>query len=369
MSYVREGFVEFDLPTPCVVVDADVLERNLRAMAAAAGGRGVGLRPHAKTHKCLEIGRRQVELGASGLTVATVSEAEVFAGAGIEDLFIAYPVWPTRERAARLRGLAGRARLRVGIDSADSAEALARAVPGLEVLVEVDSGHHRSGVAPGLAGDLAVAAESAGLTVRGVFTFPGHAYRPGGQESAAREESAALTEAADAVTAAGLDAGVRSGGSTPTAALTTAGPDAGSGAGAVTEMRPGVYVFGDAQQVELGTCGWDDVALTVASTVVSRSGNRFILDAGSKVLGADQQAWATGSGRIAEHPDARIVALSEHHATVALPDGVPAPGLGEVLRVVPNHVCTTVNLADELVVVSAGAPVDRWRVAARNANT
>ncbi len=342
-----------DLPTPCVIVDGDVLDRNLRTMATAAAGRGIALRPHAKTHKCVEIARRQVELGAAGLTVATVSEAEVFAAAGLDDLFIAYPIWPTPQRAARLRELASRVRLRIGVDSAESAEALATAVPGLEVLVEVDSGHHRSGVTPAQAGALAATAENAGLTVRGVFTFPGHAYGPGRQRQAAQDESAALAEADGP--------GVRSGGSTPTVAL--------SGADVLTEIRPGVYVFGDAQQLELGTCGWDEVALTVLSTVVSRSGNRFVLDAGSKVLGADRQAWATGFGRLAEHPDARIVALSEHHATVALPDGVPLPHLGDVLRVVPNHVCTTVNLADELIVTAAGAEVDRWRVAARNANT
>ncbi|WP_436535289.1 alanine racemase [Actinoplanes sp. HUAS TT8] len=345
-----------DLPTPCVIVDGDVLERNLRTMAEAAAGRGIALRPHAKTHKCVQIARRQIELGAAGLTVATVSEAEIFADAGFDDLFLAYPIWPSPQRAARLRALASRVRLLVGIDSAESAQALARAVPGLEVLVEVDSGHHRSGVAPGAAGGLADAADKAGLTVRGVFTFPGHAYGPDRQKRAADEEAAALTEAA-----AGLAPGLRSGGSTPTAALTSAD--------VLTEMRPGVYVFGDAQQLELGTCSWDDIALTVLSTVVSRSGNRFILDAGSKILGADRQAWATGFGRLVDHPDARIVALSEHHATVALPDGVPVPRLGDVLRVVPNHVCTTVNLADELVVTSAGTEVDRWPVAARNANT
>ena len=346
--------------TPHVTVDVDVLDRNLRAMADAAAARGLALRPHAKTHKCPEIARRQLDLGAAGLTVATVSEAEIFADAGVPDLFVAYPVWPSPERAQRLRALARRVALRVGVDSAESAEALAAAVPGLEVMVEVDSGHHRSGVAPASAGGIAAAAHRAGLRPRGVFTFPGHGYGVSRRHLAARDEAAALAEAVSSVTAAGLDADVVSGGSTPTAALTGR---------PLTEMRPGVYVFGDAQQLEMETCGWDEVALTVASTVVSRSGQRMVLDAGSKVLGADQQSWATGAGRLLDHPQARIVALSEHHATVVLPDGSPVPALGEVLRVVPNHVCATVNLADELVVVSAGAEVDRWRVAARGANT
>ncbi|KUL25586.1 alanine racemase [Actinoplanes awajinensis] len=350
-----------DLPTPYVTVDADVLDRNLRAMAGHAATLGLTLRPHAKTHKCVQIARRQVELGAGGLTVATVREAEIFADAGLTDLFIAYPIWPSAQLTARLRDLASRADLKVGVDSATSAEALARAVPGLQVLVEVDSGHHRSGVAPEAAADLAVAADKTGLLVRGVFTFPGHAYGPGRQQRAADDEATALTTAAAVVRAAGLDAGVRSGGSTPTAALTTAGP--------LTELRPGVYVFGDAQQAELGSCGWDSVALTVTSTVVSRNGPRIILDAGSKVLGADQQSWATGAGRLLDHLDARIVALSEHHATVIFPDGAPLPKLGDTVQVVPNHVCATVNLADELFVVSAGELTDRWPVAARGANT
>jgi D-serine deaminase-like pyridoxal phosphate-dependent protein len=353
--------VPVDLPTPYVTVDTDVLDRNLRAMAAGTAARGLALRPHAKTHKCVEIARRQVALGASGLTVATVREAEVFADGGLDDLFIAYPVWPSPRRAARLRDLAGRVALRVGVDSVESAEALGAAIPGLEVLVEVDSGHQRSGVAPGRAGEIAVAAEAARLRVRGVFTFPGHAYGPSRQLAAKEDEVAALAVAAAAVTAAGLDAGVVSGGSTPTAALTTAGP--------MTEMRPGVYVFGDAQQLELGTGDWPDIALTVTSTVVSRHGSRILVDAGSKVLGADRQAWATGGGRLLDHPDARIVALSEHHATITLPDGVPLPALGDTLRIVPNHACATVNLADELIVVSGGDQVDRWPVEARGANT
>jgi len=134
-------------------------------------------------------------------------------------------------------------------------------------------------------------------------------------------------------------------------------------------MRPGVYVFNDAQQWELGTCGPEAVALTVAATVVSRRPGRVVLDAGSKALGADRPAWTTGFGRLLDAPAARVVALSEHHATVTWPDGERLPDLGEVLRVVPNHVCAAVNLADELVVAAGGEQVDTWRVAARGANS
>jgi D-serine deaminase-like pyridoxal phosphate-dependent protein len=347
-----------DLPTPYLSVDLDVLDRNIARMAALADDHSIALRPHAKTHKCLEIARRQLDAGAVGLTVATVSEAEIFAAAGCTDLFIAYPLWVDAARGARLRKLAEVATVRLGVDSGDGADSVARhAGTAVEVMVEVDSGHHRSGVAPRSVPEVAAAAERAGLTVRGIFTFPGHGYDPARRAEAAAEESGALRKAAQSL---GF-AGIVSGGSTPTAALTDAA--------AVNEIRPGVYVFNDAQQVELGAYEAADVALTAVATVVSRSDGRMILDAGSKVLGADRQPWATGFGRLPAMPDARVTALSEHHATVVLPPGIPAPSVGSRVTVMPNHVCTAVNLADELVVTQAGSIVDTWRVAARGANS
>jgi D-serine deaminase-like pyridoxal phosphate-dependent protein len=352
-----------DLATPCLVVDRDRLEANLAAMAGHAGDLGVSLRPHAKTHKCVPIAERQLALGAVGLTVATVGEAEVFADAGCTDLFLAYPLWAAGARGRRLRALAERVALRVGADSAEGVEVLGRALAGTgaEVVIEIDSGHHRTGVAPVFAGPVAVAAHRAGLRVAGVFTFPGHGYGPGQRERAAADEARALSVAAASLRDAGVAAELRSGGSTPTAALLD--PEA------LTEIRPGVYVFFDAQQVELGAADWESVALTAAATVVSRSGRDVVLDAGSKVLGADRPAWTTGYGRLLDHPEARLTALSEHHATVRLPDDGPLPELGSVLRVVPNHVCTAVNLADDLVVVAEGAVADHWPVAARGRNT
>jgi D-serine deaminase-like pyridoxal phosphate-dependent protein len=348
-----------DLQTPCLVVDRDVLDGNLSAMASHARDSGVLLRPHAKTHKCVEIARRQLALGAVGLTVATVGEGEVFADAGFADVFIAYPLWAAGARGVRLRALAERVSLRVGVDSSAGVEVLARALAGTaaEVVVEIDSGHHRTGVTPELAGPIAVAAQRGGLRVSGVFTFPGHGYGPGERERAAADEARALDEAALALADAGVMAELRSGGSTPTAALLKSGT--------LNEIRPGVYAFNDAQQVELGAAGWESVALTAAATVVSRNGRNLVLDAGSKVLGADRPAWATGHGRLLDHPEARVTALSEHHATVSLPEDGLLPELGSVVRVVPNHVCTAVNLADDLVVVADGAVVARWLVAAR----
>jgi D-serine deaminase-like pyridoxal phosphate-dependent protein len=169
-----------------------------------------------------------------------------------------------------------------------------------------------------------------------------------------------MGEAATALAHAGVEAALRSGGSTPTAALLDAA--------VLTELRPGVYALSDAQQVELGAAGWGSVALTAAATVVSRRGRDLVLDAGSKVLGTDRAAWATGHGRLLDHPEARVTALSEHHATVGFPDDGALPELGSLVRVVPNHVCNAVNLVDELVVAADGAVVDRWPVAARGRN-
>ena len=138
--------------------------------------------------------------------------------------------------------------------------------------------------------------------------------------------------------------------------------------GALDEMRPGVYAFNDAQQVELGAADWDTVALTAAATVVSRHGRDTIVDAGSKVLGADRAVWASGGGRLPAHPHARISALSEHHATVSFAEDAPLPELGSLVQVAPNHVCAAVNLADAIIVTAGGAVVDQWQVAARGRN-
>lgn len=354
-----------EVETPALVVDARVLDENIRAMAERADRLGVRLRPHAKTHKSPEIARRQRDAGATGLTVATLAEAEVFAGAGFTDLFLAYPLWADPAKGRRLRALTEWADLAVGVDSPEGARALAAqlgaACARVRVVLEVDSGHHRTGVAPRAAGALADQARHLGLPVAGVFTFPGHGYSPGGRERAARQEAAALTAAAAALEAHGIAADVRSGGSTPTAALAERS--------AMTEMRPGVYVFGDAQQLELGTIEAGQVALTALATVVSHAGGRLVLDAGSKVLGADRPGWASGYGRLLDHLDARITGLSEHHAVVDWAGEGPPPDIGSRVRVVPNHCCNAVNLADTLLVCSDGVLVDRWPVAARGANT
>ncbi|MCM0619064.1 alanine racemase [Nocardioides bruguierae] len=377
-------------PTPHLRVDPVRLRRNVRRAADRAAAAGVLLRPHAKTYKCLEVARLQLAGGAAGLTVATVGEAEVLVRAGVRDLFLAYPVWVDDDRADRLRALAEHARVAIGVDSVMGAANSGRRLggSGVEVLVEIDSGHHRTGVAPADAGEVAAAAARAGLPVRGAFTFPGHSYSPDAPGAAAVAEREALLAARLSMEAAGVPVHVLSGGSTPSLAASLDAALGGSSGGSLGappgasgpgdagaddpglarvqwEQRPGVYVFNDAQQWELGTCEPGDVALTARATVVSHASGRLVLDSGSKVLGADRAPWATGWGRLLERPDARIVQLSEHHAVVEM-EGV-LPRVGTQVDVVPNHVCNAVNLADALWADEHGG-LHRWPVAARGLN-
>ena len=351
--------------TPYIAIELGILQTNISRASDSARSAGIALRPHVKTHKLIEVARMQEATGVLGITVATMGEAEVFVGAGFPDVFIAYPIWLTPGKAQRLDALLDRATIRLGIDSLDSGKKLAELLRGraslIELMIEVDCGHHRSGIDPASVGELAAGLRELGLEISGCFTFPGHSYSLDGRAAAALDEAKALATAQHQLTAAGFpDAQIRSGGSTPSLSE--------ADVLVVTEQRPGVYVFNDAQQIELGSCEWDDVALTVQGTVVSIRGNRVIVDAGSKALGADRAPYATGYGRVLGVPDARIVALSEHHATIEFPAG-DVPILGTVLSVIPNHVCNTINLADEVFVFDRGALVDRWNVAARGRNS
>ena len=353
--------------TPALMVDLDRMDAAIALMASSMADRGVALRPHAKTHKSIEVGRRQVEGGASGLTVGTIGEAEVFADAGLDDLFIAYPLVAAGPKAGRLRGLAARSRLRVGIDSAVGARAVAEALGedrgGVSLLIEIDSGGRRTGVAPEDAGDVARAAVDLGLDVIGVFTHGGHGYAgPDARDAAAEDEVRTLTVAAGGLRSVGVEASVVSAGSTPTAL--------GSARGGVTEERPGTYVFGDRQQVALGSIAPDAVAAVVVARVVSadRAGRQFVIDAGAKTLSKDVPAYIPGHGEIPELHGAVVERVSDYHGVVDVADGAPMPEVGRVVIVVPNHICPVVNLFDTFLTTRGGEVVDTWRVDARGRN-
>jgi D-serine deaminase-like pyridoxal phosphate-dependent protein len=344
------------IDTPALVVDLDQLQRNIDSMADATRAAGIALRPHAKTHKSSDIARLQLAAGAVGLTVATLGEAEIFAKAGFDDLFVAYPVWPSRSAVARLHALSERVRIRVGVDSDAGLSKLADV--GVAVLIELDCGQHRSGIPPHDVVRLGRACERAGLEVSGVFTHAGHSYAgPEAVARAARDEVEAVAAAVCALERAGLEVTVASAGSTPTALLSATGP--------VNESRPGTYVFNDRQQLALGVCELDRVAAYVAATVVSNNvDGRFVIDAGSKALAGDHPPLLEGFGSLPGWDDAVVTALSEHHGTVREPAS-GGPRVGDTVAVVPNHICTVVNLFDRFVVVGGGELAGTWPVTAR----
>ncbi len=349
-----------ELETPALLVDADVVTANAARMSDYMSARGIALRPHAKTHKCREIARIQLAHGAVGLTVASLGEAEVFASE-TADIFVAYPVFASQAKAARMRALADRTQLSVGIDSIEGAAALAdsRLAASVGVLVEIDSGQHRTGVQSESAGPLAARCADLGLDVRGVFTHGGHAYGgPGTAAAAGADERAALQAAASSLRAVGVTPRVVSAGSTPTARW--------SAKPGVTEERPGTYVFNDCQQIMLSDVTLARVGLTVAATVVSTAvPGQAVVDAGSKSLGTDRPGWLASHGIVPELGNAPVAALSECHGTIRLPPDHRDVKVGKIVRIVPNHACTVVNLFDWYEVFSRGEHVDRWAVAAR----
>lgn len=353
------------LDTPALVIDVDVAAANTRRLVAHLASHGMTLRPHAKTHKSVELGRGQLAAGARGLTVGNLGEAEVFAAAGLTDLFIAYPIWATGPKAERLRALHDRTPgVRVGVDSVEGARALGAAVAGaarpLEVLIEIDPGNRRTGVVGAAAAvEVARAAEAAGLGVAGIFSHGGHGYAsPEARRTAAADEVRTLTEAAAALRAAGFACAVVSAGSTPTMLDAVGGP--------ITEMRAGTYLLGDRQQAVLGAIAADTIAMHVAATVVSTSvPGQAVIDAGAKTLTKDVAAYLRGHGAIPAYPQAVIERVSDYHGIVRFPDGSPAPALGEVLAIVPNHVCPVVDLRDSFVAVRGQAVVGTLAVDAR----
>jgi D-serine deaminase-like pyridoxal phosphate-dependent protein len=356
------------VPTPALLVDREVLARNVERMAARARSLGLELWPHIKTHKSADVLRLQLAAGAAGASVATAREAELAVAAGARAVLVAHPpVSP--DRLARLVALARRARLRVALDSEEAAEALdaacARAGVRAGWLWEVDCGVGRCGTPPGGATAervTALAARTQAARFEGVFAFGGHSYGARSHAdllAAAEDERRAVAETADAVARLGVPAPARSIGSTPTAHVLASAPG-------ITEMRPGNYVFHDATQMALGTATHDDCALSVLATVVSRPApGRLILDAGSKALGADRMTDRTpGFGHVVGHLELLVERLYEEHAIVTAAAAVDVP-LGARLRVVPNHACAAANLHERMLVTAHGRVEATWAVGAR----
>lgn len=399
-----------ELPTPALLVDLDRLEANLRRMQERCDRLGVALRPHVKTHKCLEVGRMQRELGARGITVATLEEARAFAAGGFDDLTWAFPLIPGR--LAEAIELARRVTLRLTLDTPEAlaevrraAEEASREAPlgpeGLHVHLEVDCGDHRSGVDPGSEGGSERAVElargiaaSEHLVFDGLLTHSGHAYRARSREEAAavaEEERSVMAGLAERLRAEGIEVPAVSVGSTP--AMASAEDLSG-----VTEARPGNYAYYDLMQTVIGSCLPDDCALTVLATVVSSQpgAGHSVIDAGALALskdpgtddleppgfgevreqvegfeegpppprvGAELASAREGSGR-APSPERQdlvyVASVSQEHGVLSAP--LPA---GTKVRIVPNHSCLTNACFDRVHAVRGREVVDAWRIVGR----
>ncbi len=355
-----------ELDTPTLVVDLEIMESNLRKTATYCADHGIGLRPHVKTHKIPAIARMQTGAGAAGITVAKLGEAEVMAGEGLDDILVAYPVVGT-SKLARLVALARKVHITAATDSLEVAQEISRASHAagtqIRLLAEFDAGLHRCGVQS--PGELATLAQGMsrlpGVEFAGFMFYPGHIrVAPEAQIPPLEEIDRQLREAQDQLFRSGIELRVVSGGSTPTAFQSHVMKT-------VTEIRPGTYVFNDMNTVRCGATDLSRCALTVHVTVVSRAvTGRAVIDGGSKTFSSDPGRGGVGGfGYCLEYPDALLESMSEEHGHLNIAACSSPPKVGERLRFIPNHVCTAVNLHNEIWSARNGEIVDRWPVEAR----
>ncbi len=355
-----------DLPTPALLLDLERLEANLARMAAKARSLGVALRPHVKTHKCGEIAQRQRELGARGITVSTLYEAQVFADHGFDDITWAFPV--PLSRLGEARALAERARLGLVVDTAEAVAALERSRHPFRVWLKVDCGYHRAGVDPCATTSIELARaihDAPTLDFAGILTHSGHAYHARSRPemaSIAEEERRVMDQFAARIREAGIAVPEVSVGSTPAMSAVER-------LDGVSEVRPGNYVFYDYTQTVLGVCTVTDCAVTVLASVVSAQpgGRHSVIDAGALALSKDTGPEFGPHRTMGEmfedddpgklRRDARVVSLSQEHGLVnrRLPVGLR-------IRILPNHSCLTTACFDEYHVVRGDQVVDRWKI-------
>lgn len=325
-----------EIPTPALVVDLPTLERNLDRMVEGAA---CALRPHVKAHKCRQIAEMQMARGAVGLTAATVAEVEAFCGTG-EVLLANEVVEPSK--IARLE--AHRERVIVAVDSVATVDALPR---GMRVVVDVNIGLPRCGIAPDGALGLAEYASASGLDVIGVMGYEGHVMGtadPVERGQAAMQAAKILVDAAAGLREAGFGCGIVSSGGTCTF-------DSTGSVDGITEIQPGSYALMDSTFAGFGT-GFEN-ALTILSTVISAGPDGGVCDVGLKSVAVDH-------GNPVPVGDAEVFFLSDEHATL-----FGRLGVGDRVVFHPSHIDPTVNLHDSLWVVEDGRVVERWPVIAR----
>jgi len=338
------------IETPIGVVDLARARANAERVVAYASEHGVAWRPHIKTHKSRTIARMQLDAGARGLTVATLHEAEVMSQL-TDDILLAYPPVGVA-KLDRLLRLPDTLDLKVALDSAEVLGPLAAAAEKagrtVGILVEQDVGMGRVGLqtAEQVVALARQAADSEGTSFRGVLFYPGHLrMEEEAQTSGIAEVARRVTATLAALEAAGLTPEIVSGGSTPTLWRSHEMPG-------LTEIRSGSCIYYDREGVDVGVATRDDLAYTVMATVVSTAvPGHAVVDSGSKALAKEARGEGGGFGVLLDHPEVRVVGLSEEHGVLDLADTTWRPVIGDRVRIVPNHVCVSVNLQDRLLAV------------------
>jgi D-serine deaminase-like pyridoxal phosphate-dependent protein len=356
-----------DLDTPALLIDVDVMKRNVCRLSAYCRQHALQLRPHTKTHKIPELSHLQIAHGANGITVAKLGEAEVMVDAGLDDILIAYPLLGEK-KLSRLAALAERARITVALDSREAAcgisQTARRAGVSIGVRAEFDTGFGRCGlpIDPSSIDTVLNIKDLPGLEWRGLLVYPGHIMHTASEREALIElENKRLTKLLDLIDAAGIDRSIVSGGNTPAAY------ESHRFVGA-TEIRPGTYIFNDNNTVSAEAATYSDCALTVLTRVVSCSvSGKAIVDAGSKTLSADPLLSGSrkGFGHVVGYHDITVEELSEEHGHMRFSSSERQPRLGELLRIVPNHVCTCINLHGQVYGIHDEQVVEEWRVSGR----
>jgi D-serine deaminase-like pyridoxal phosphate-dependent protein len=351
-----------DLPTPCLVLDRPILLRNIARMAEALAAKGVPLRPHMKTAKSIDVARLVLAGQPGGITVSTLAEAEYFAAHDITD--IVYAVGITPQKLAQVAKLnAAGARIAVVTDDAETASAIAAHAAAPRALIEIDTGEARGGVGPDDAALTELAARL-GPHLAGVMTHAGHSYAgrsPAEMTRIAEIERDGVVRAAQRLRAAGFAVPIVSMGSSPTALHAQAFTG-------VTEIRAGVYMFGDLFQAEIATHGITDIAVTVLASVIGRRDGRLLIDAGGIALSKDRSTQATAADYgygLALDIDGKptlgrslVARAYQEHGVVILDPAAATPlPIGAKLRVAPNHTCMTVAAHDRYFVTDGGPDV------------
>ncbi len=356
---------KLELDTPQLLIDWDVMQRNITTMQKCADNAGVKLRPHTKTHKTPRISHLQQKAGAKGITVAKLGEAEVMNAGGADDILIAFPLQGA-PKMERLLHLAERANVRVSLDSRKVAQDISDAAQArgkkVGVYVEVDVGLGRVGAAhhEGARDLVREIVELPGIDFLGVMTHAGHTYKAKTLEEIkqlAHQEGEWMVETADMIRADGIQVREVSVGSTPTARFAAQ-------VNGVTEIRPGTYVFYDTTQVLKFACDWADCAQTVLATVVVKHPDRLILDCGSKTLSSDTAPNGL-YGTVKGFPHLEIWRLSEEHANVRINGDGPLPNIGDKVEIIPAHACVVMNLHDSFLATRNDETIGEFEIQAR----